>query len=129
MTPNDNINTVSGQVPPTPPQVTATVAPEPQNPNPPFVPGVTSPDDGTKTLGILSIVFAFVFSIVGLILAIVGTNKAKQIKQQTGQDAQGAQLIKVGLICSIVMIVLPFILLILLFTVFASLGFNEYGYF
>lgn len=63
-------------------------------------------DDGTKTLGILSIVFAFVMSLVGLILAIVGTSQAKRIERETGRPAQGAGLLQAGLICSIVMVAL-----------------------
>ncbi|MFV0484795.1 MAG: DUF4190 domain-containing protein [Candidatus Saccharimonadales bacterium] len=60
-------------------------------------------DDGTKTLGILSIVFAFLASFIGLILAIVGTSKAKRILKETGRPAQGAGYLQAGLICSIVM--------------------------
>ena len=88
------------------------------------------PDDGTKILGILSIVFSFIISVVGLVIAIVGTSKAKQIRQETGQEAQGASLIKAGLICSIVLTtlgflaILAFVLLSLLF--FATISDYEY---
>jgi len=72
-------------------------------------------DDGTKILGILSIIFAFVCTIAGLILAIVGTSKAKDIKEATGHEAQGAGLLKIGLICSIVMIALGFLIPLIVF--------------
>ena len=77
--------------------------------------------DETKTLGVLSIIFAFFASVVGLILAIVGRSKAKQIKRVTGQEAEGATLINIGLACSIVMIVISVVVATIVTIVFVGL--------
>lgn len=76
--------------------------------------------DNTQTLGILSIVFVFIFWPVGLILAIIGTNKAKEIQQITGQEAEGAGLVKAGLICSIVLMAMGILGFILMAYIFAA---------
>lgn len=85
-----------------------------QPPQPPYPPQPVV-DDDTKTLGILSLVFAFLFSIAGLIIGIVGKVKAQKVQKSTGRDAEGSGLLTAGIVCSIVMMVLPIIFAILVF--------------
>lgn len=67
----------------------------------------TQKDDPGKTLGILSIVFAFLFSIVGLILGIVGLNQSKKAGYKNNTAI-------VGIILSAIMIVvLPLFIMII----------------
>lgn len=109
MEPNTNMNGygAGGQMPPNQPQPPISYA----------------TNDDTKTLGTLSIVFAFIASLVGLIISIVGKNKAKRILQETGREAQGAGLLSTGLICSIIMLSLQVIgSIIAIFVVFSVLN-------
>lgn len=110
MEPNTNMNGYGaggGQMPPNQPQPPISYA----------------TNDDTKTLGTLSIVFAFIASLVGLIISIVGKNKAKRILQETGREAQGAGLLSTGLICSIIMLSLQVIgSIIAIFVVFSVLN-------
>jgi hypothetical protein len=63
------------------------------------------PSNTIHTLGILSVIFAFIFPLVGLILSLVGRSKAKRARLATGQLVK-TTLLTVGLICSIVFLAL-----------------------
>ncbi|MDR2063598.1 MAG: hypothetical protein LBQ02_02285 [Candidatus Nomurabacteria bacterium] len=63
-------------------------------------------NDDIRSLGILSVVLAFLAAPGGLVVALIGKAKAKKHRQVTGMPAQGESLLKTGLICSIVMLVL-----------------------
>lgn len=60
-----------------------------------------SKNSGSNIFAILGIVFAFLVAPIGLILSIIGKNKALQ-----DNDASSANLAKVGMILSIVFMVL-----------------------
>lgn len=71
-------------------------------------PGSPPLSQETDILGIISIIMAFVgFQLIGIILAIIGMNKAKQ-------EGRPVTLSKVGLILNIIMM-LVFLPLIILF--------------
>ena len=74
--------------------------------------------DSAKTLGIISIIGAFVFTPVGLILGIIGMAQAKKFQQQTNQISGGKTTSLVGTILSAVMLVLS----IVMFMVMISIG-------
>ncbi|MDR0887303.1 MAG: hypothetical protein LBM97_01280 [Candidatus Nomurabacteria bacterium] len=64
-------------------------------------------DNGeVKTLGILSLVLAFFVTIAGLVIGIIGVNKAKKFKAETGKDADGAGIAQAGFIVSLVFTIL-----------------------
>lgn len=101
------------------PQQPLTPPDAPRQPNPEIVSagGTTAErvDQQTDVLGIISIIMAFVgFQLIGIILAVIGMNKAKQ-------ENRPVTLSKVGLILNIVMmlIFLPLILFFL-FIAFAA---------
>jgi hypothetical protein len=87
--------------------------PSGQVPPPPYPPI----NDNTKTLGIVSIICAFLISIVGLVIAIIGSSKAKQIQRQTGRPAEGDSLVKVGLILSIIMTIIEVLIIAFFFLI------------
>lgn len=101
------------------PQQPLTPPDAPHQPNPEIVSagGTTAQqsDQQTDVLGIISIIMAFVgFQLIGIILAVIGMNKAKQ-------ENRPVTLSKVGLILNIVMMLvfLPLIILFL-FALFAA---------
>jgi amino acid transporter len=57
----------------------------------------------STTLGILSIIFAFVSSAVGLILGIIGMKKGKEYEERTGKKSELRKLSKIGVICASIM--------------------------
>ncbi len=75
-----------------------TPAPTPQ-------PGPAPVDDG-KTLGIVGLVLAFVFSLAGLIVSIIANNKSKAAGVENGPA-------KAGIILSIIFLVLGVIFAII----------------
>ena len=57
----------------------------------------------STTLGILSIVFAFISSFIGLILGIIGMKQGKEYEKRTGKKSELRKLSKIGVICSAVL--------------------------
>lgn len=94
-----------------------TPAPTPQ-------PGPAPVSDG-KTLGIVGLVLAFVFSLAGLIVSIIASNQSKAAGVENGPA-------KAGIILSIIFLVLGVIGTILYVAFFASLfaagGLSGYTY-
>jgi hypothetical protein len=92
------------------------VSPAPSDPSangqPPTITTVT-PEHHSDTLGIVSIVFAFFSPLIGLILGLVGMNKAKK----AGHDPK---LSKIGTILSAVFLVFGTLFLILYIFVIAA---------
>jgi hypothetical protein len=87
-------------------------------------PTATPLHDDTRTLGIVSIIFAFLCPIIGLIFAIIGRIKVKKIKSM-GSSAQGERTLLAGFILSIVMLGTAILLLIL--TLFITMTFLSAG--
>ena len=57
----------------------------------------------STTLGILSIVFAFISSFVGLVLGIIGMKKGKEYEVRTKKPSELRKLSKIGVICASIM--------------------------
>lgn len=82
-------------------------------PAPTPAPGSAPVSDG-KTLGIVGLVLAFVFSIAGLIVSIIANNQSKAAGVENGPA-------KAGIILSIIFLVLGVIATILYIAFFATL--------
>jgi len=114
----ENQNAGTPGQPPTPPQ--------------PVVPQqAPAGSDDTKGLGtialICSIAGIFVRSvdIIGLVLGIIGLNKAKKYQQETGMQASGRGLSLAAVIISSISIGLGFILLVIILIAYGALFFAQ----
>ncbi len=95
--------------------------------------GNGNPSNGSATvslvLGILSLVFIFLFAPVGLVLGIIGiimANKAKAIDPQNGSAKAGFVTSLIGLIiCAIITVIM--ILAVVLLGAALSLGISALG--
>lgn len=82
-------------------------------------PGVDYPG---KTLGIVGLILAFVFSLAGLIVSIIANNQSKAAGYKNG-------LAKAGIILSIVFLVIGVIIAIIYFALAAALiGSSDFTY-
>ncbi len=75
-------------------------------------PAVVTTEVPGKTLGIVGLVFAFVFTIVGLILSIVAATQTRAYNRQTGQSIPNTPA-KVGIILSSIFLGLGIIIWII----------------
>ena len=76
---------------------------------------INASGEETNTIAILAIVFAFVFTIVGLILGIIGMNKAKQMK------GKGFGLSLAAVIISALSIFMEIVAIVILITFWGAL--------
>lgn len=85
--------------------------PVPQYQAPTPVPTVGSvAEDPGKTLGIVGLILAFLFPLVGLILSIIANNKSKSVGLKNGMAKAGIILSSVFMVLGIVAIIAVFAL-------------------
>lgn len=94
---------------------------QPVTPTPAYTPGM-QPENPGKTLGIIGLVCAFLFPLVGIILSAIGLSKSKKVGMSNG-------LALAGLIISIVGTIAQFIIgLFFIIAVLAAAGAcSDYG--
>jgi len=98
--------------------------PAPQQPpaypaQPQYAPAVVTTEVPGKTLGIVGLVFAFIFSLLGLILSIIAFNQTKAYNRQTGQNLPNTPA-KVGIILSAIFLGLTILIWIIAAIVIAT---------